>query len=71
MTPSGKWRRRESNPRSQESADDSGEDADLASGDGAETPSDRPHKQLGELVAEGDELTVFDFLGGSGDAWPW
>jgi hypothetical protein len=61
---------KESNPRSQQSASDSGEDPDLANADAAETASEVSHKPGSpESVPTVDpgQLTVFDFLDESGD----
>jgi hypothetical protein len=60
-----RWRRRESNPRSQQSARDSAEDPDLANADAAETASEASHKpgSLGSVpTVDPGQLTVFDFL---------
>ena len=57
-----KWRRRESNPRSQQSASDSEEDPDLASAGAGETASERTHN-VGDpdaLAVHPDQLSVFD-----------
>jgi hypothetical protein len=65
-----KWRRRESNPRSQQSATDSEEDPDLASADAAETASEPPHKEAerdSSPVIFPGQLSMFDLLDGAGD----
>jgi hypothetical protein len=57
-------------PRSQQLASDSEEDADLASADAGDTASEAAHKQAGPdgrpLIDPG-QLTVFDFLDGTDD----
>jgi hypothetical protein len=68
-TSGDEWRRRESNPRSRQSAADSEEDPDLASPDAAETASERPHKQDPDSVRfiDSGQLSIFDLLDGSSD----
>jgi hypothetical protein len=62
------WRRRESNPRSQQSASDPEEDPDLASADAAETASDLQHKVADSLpFIDPRQLSVFDLLDAPGD----
>jgi hypothetical protein len=65
----GKWRRRESNPRSQQSAADSEENPDLASADAEETASEGSHKRGADAAPFIDpgQLTVFDLLEGPSD----
>jgi hypothetical protein len=67
-TSGDEWRRRESNPRSEQLAADSEEEPDLANADAGERASEPPHKQAGQdsmpLIDPG-QLTVFDFLDGS------
>jgi hypothetical protein len=66
---SGRWRRRESNPRRQSASDESQEDPDLASADADESASRERHKP--QAASAGDELPpihpgqldVFDLLG--------
>jgi hypothetical protein len=69
-TSGDEWRRRESNPRSQQSATDSEEDPDLASADAAETASEPPHKEAerdSSPVIFPGQLSMFDLLDGAGD----
>jgi hypothetical protein len=64
-----KWRRRESNPRSQQSATDSEENPDLASADAGETASEPRHKHGSDsspVICPG-QLSMFDLLDGAGD----
>src|SRR5512132_2067475 len=66
-----RWRRRESNPRSEQLAEDSEEDPDLAAVDAGETASEPPHKQAepgSPPFIDPGQLSVFDFLDGSNDA---
>jgi len=63
------WRRRESNPRSQQSATDSEENPDLASADAGETASEPRHKHGSDsspVICPG-QLSMFDLLDGAGD----
>jgi hypothetical protein len=63
-----RWRRRESNPRSQKSASDSEEDADLASAAVDEAASEVAHKEAGldgRPFIDPGQLSVFDFLDGA------
>ena len=67
----GKWRRRESNPRSEQLATDSEEDPDLANADASETASEPSHKQVNPdrlPFIDPGQFSVFDFLNGSNDA---
>jgi hypothetical protein len=68
-TSGDEWRRRESNPRSQQSASDSEEDPDLASADAGETASEPRHKpgSNSSPVIFSGQLSVFDFLDGADD----
>jgi hypothetical protein len=69
-TSGDEWRRRESNPRSEQLATDSEEDPDLATADARETASEPPHKQGNPdpPFIDPGQLTVFDVLDGSNDA---
>jgi hypothetical protein len=65
------WRRRESNPRSEQLATDSEEDPDLASADAGERASESPHKQAepdSPPFIDAGQLSVFDWLDESDDA---
>jgi hypothetical protein len=67
----GEWRRRESNPRSEQLATDPEKDPDLASADAGESASESPHKQAEPAsppLIDPGQLTVFDFLDGSNNA---
>jgi hypothetical protein len=69
LTSGDEWRRRESNPRSQQSASDTEEDPDLASADAGETASEQRHKpgsNSSPVIFPG-QLSVFDLLDGADD----
>jgi hypothetical protein len=63
------WRRRESNPRSQQSDGDSEEDPDLANAGAGETapePTHKPSPDSSPFIDPG-QLTVFDLPDGPSD----